>query len=248
MRSSRHANAPLVVAAGVILLALISGVSSFAAATDPYPQATTGYDLSYPQCGGSIAPGGAFGIIGVNGGKPFTYNRCLSAEYTAAPKSPAPSLYVNTGYDDSYRKKISLNCAFRSVGIAGTAAQQKAWAIGCTEAETSINFAYRLGATNSMAMWWLDVEPDNSWSTIDLTLNQQAIQGSVSRLGQTGLPVGIYSNAKMWAAITGGNYTPSGLAADWVASGSCKTPFTKSPVWLAQSVVGGVDRNFACSL
>ena len=95
-------------------------------------------------------------------------------------------------------------------------------------------------------MWWLDVETGNSWSTSNLALNRDAIQGAVDRLNQTGLPVGVYSTASMWKTITGGSFTPNGLAADWVAAGSCSTPFTTSPVWLTQSTFGGVDHDTAC--
>ena len=231
--------------AGAIVTAIVTSGSSFAATTDPYPPTTTGYDVSYPQCGGSVAPGGSFGIVGVNGGKPFTYNSCLATEYRSAPKSPAPSLYINTAYSGAYRKSISSTCSGLSTAVAGTDAQQHAWAIGCSEAEASLGYASRQSASN-VAMWWLDVETANSWSSSDLTLNQYTIQGATSRLAQTGLPVGVYSTQSMWTAITGGSFTPTGLAADWVASGSCSTPFTNSPVWLVQSVVGGVDRDYAC--
>jgi hypothetical protein len=228
--------------------ALALGVPGLAPSTgNPYAAGSTGYDVSYPQCGGHASPRGAFGIVGVNGGKPFTYNQCLSSLYKEARRSVAASLYLNTGYDDSYVKSISSNCSRLSNGEAGTSDQQLAWAIGCSEAERSLDFAYRQDATN-VAMWWLDVESANSWSTSDLTLNQFALQGAVSRLSQTGLRVGVYSTSLMWVEITGGNFTPTGVVADWVAGGNCKTPFTSSPVWLDQSVVGGVDRNYACSL
>ena len=230
-----------------VSIPLLVTAGKAAAQSDPYTSRTTGYDVSYPQCPGTGSPGGAFGIVGVNGGRPFTYNSCLANEYGAAPTSPAPSLYINTGYSGAYRRNISTNCASLSSGIAGTSAVQQAWAIGCSEAETSLAYAGRQGATN-VAMWWLDVETGNSWSTSNTSLNQNAIQGAISRLGQTGLPVGVYSTASMWTTITGGNFTPTGLAADWEASGGACDPtgFTNNPVWLVQSVVGGVDRDYAC--
>src|SRR5579864_6452329 len=98
----------LVAAAG-----LGAGVQGVGAQTDPYTQGSTGYDVSYPQCG-AAAPTGAFGIIGVNGGRPFSNNACLAAEYSAAPQSPAPSLYINTGYSGAYRKDITSGCATQS--------------------------------------------------------------------------------------------------------------------------------------
>jgi hypothetical protein len=202
-----------------------------AAATDPYATGSTGYDVSYPNC--SATATGAFGIVGVNHGRPFTVNGCLGAEYSAAPQSPTPSLYINTGYSGAYRRNITPAC---------TTGASLAWEIGCSEADYSLRQAGGLVAS----MWWLDVETGNSWSTNNLGLNRDAIQGAVDRLNKTGLPVGVYSTASMWKAITGGSFTPTGLAADWVAAGSCSTPFTSSPVWLTQSTSGGLDHDTAC--
>jgi hypothetical protein len=205
-----------------------------AAATDPYVSGTTGYDVSYPNCG-AATPGGAFAVVGVNHGRPFSANTCLAAEYGSAPQSPHPSLYMNSAYSGAYRKHITAACSAASGG-------NHAWAIGCSEAEYSLQQASGLAA----AMWWIDVETGNSWSSSNLALNRSAIQGAVDRLNQTGLPVGVYSTSSMWTTITGGSFTPNGLAADWVAAGTCSSPFTNSPVWLTQSVSGGVDRDTAC--
>ena len=228
----------------VVSITVIAAMGALAA-TDPYPNGLVGYDVSYPQCGGTAATG-SFGIVGVNGGRPFTNNSCLGAEYAAAPKSTAPSLYINTGYAGAYRKSITAGCSALSGSVAGTSRQVQAWAIGCSEAEISMSYATAQGAT-SVAAWWLDVETANSWSSGNLSLNRDAIQGAVTRLAQSGLPVGIYSTASMWSAITGGNFTPSSVAADWVAAGgSCSAPFTSSPVWLVQSTTSGFDSDLAC--
>ncbi len=49
------------------------------------------------------------------------------------------------------------------------------------------------------------------------------------------------------SVITGGNYTPPGVAADWeTAGGSCSSPFTSSPVWLVQSTTLGFDADLPC--
>ncbi len=212
------------------------------AAIDPYTPTSTGYDTSYLQCGSPAPSGSAFGIVGVNAGRPFSSNSCLAAEYAAAPQSPAPSLYINTGYSGAYRKNITAACSASSGSINGTSGQRQAWAIGCSEAETSLNHAGPV----AVSAWWLDVETANSWSSSNLTLNQYTIQGGVSRLLQASPNVGVYSTASMWTTITGGSFTPSGLAADWVAGGTCSTPFTGSPVWLTQSTAGGFDSDTAC--
>jgi hypothetical protein len=205
-----------------------------AAATDPYTSGTTGYDVSYPNCG-AATPAGAFAIVGVNHGRPFTANTCTGAEYSAAPQSPLPSLYMNAAYAGAYRRHITSGCSAASGG-------SQAWAIGCSEAEYSLSHSVGLVA----AMWWIDVETANSWSTGNLALNRAAIQGAVDRLNLTGTPVGVYSTSAMWNTITGGSFTPNNLAADWVAAGTCSTPFTSSPVWLTQSTSAGVDHDSAC--
>src|SRR3989440_12733133 len=64
-----------------------------------YTPRSTGYDISFPQCGGAY-PAGAFGVVGVNGGYPFVhYNPCLADEYKGSPRA---ALYINTGYHPLY--------------------------------------------------------------------------------------------------------------------------------------------------
>ncbi|TAN34943.1 hypothetical protein EPN29_01105 [bacterium] len=227
-----------------ILASVMSASAS--TATDPYPKGHAGYDVSYPQCG-ATTPAGGFGIIGVNGGRPFSYNSCLATELSAAPTTTPPSLYINTAYSGAYRRQITHGCSTLSASVTGTSAQKQAWAIGCSEASTSMTYAAQKGAAN-IAMWWLDVEVGNSWSSSDLTLNQYAIDGAVVDLETSGRPVGAYSSAAMWATITGAKvFTPTNVAADWEASGgSCTAPFTVSPVWLLQSVTSGGDSDYAC--
>jgi hypothetical protein len=71
---------------------------------------TTGYDISYPQCGTSFPSSTAFGIVGVNGGLANDLNACLgpASSYTQSElywavatsnggsSQPKASLYVNT--------------------------------------------------------------------------------------------------------------------------------------------------------
>lgn len=246
-RLARLLQLPTVALLGLIAVLTLPMTTS--AATDPYPSGQTGYDLSYTQCGGAT-PAGVFGVIGVNGGRPFKNNACLAAEYAAAPAtSIAPSLYINTGYSGAYGRNVTSSCAALSDSVSGSSSQRKAWAIGCSEADTSLRYASSQ-QIQTVAVWWLDVETANSWSTSDLSLNRYAIQGAVDRIGQAGSS-GIYSTSAMWTRITGGNFSPIGTAADWVVSaagGSCSTPFTSpaDPVWLVQSTASGFDSDLAC--
>lgn len=226
-------------------LALV-GLTAIAASaqTDPYVSGTTGYDVSYPNCSTVPPTGQSFGIVGVNGGRPFTTNSCFAAEYSTAAGTGAVSMYINTAYSGAYKKNIKATCQslVSGTGLSGSYAQ--AWEIGCSEAATSLSDV----AGRTAVMWWLDVETGNSWSSSNLSLNQDAIRGAADGLKAGGASlVGVYSTASSWRTITGGSYTPPSTDAEWVAGGSCSTPFDANPLWLAQhGTVGGVDSDLAC--
>jgi hypothetical protein len=217
------------------------------AAGDPYISGEHGYDISWPQCGRPAPSYGQFAILGVNGGAPFSGNLCMVDQYRDAPRSAPPSLYINTGYQPDYRYLVTSGCRNQAGSIAGTDEERMAWAIGCSEAETSIKYAHAFGV-ESIAMWWLDVEILNKWS-LNLALNRFTLQGTVTRLSQTDLPVGIYSSEPMWLQITGSQMAPGYLSAEWNAAGSCSVPFTpmaRLPVWLGQHVYNDLDHDTAC--
>jgi hypothetical protein len=231
---------------------MASPLSSMAApGVDPYSPGSSGFDVSYPQCGSSL-PNGQFGIVGVNHGRPFDQNPCLSSEYA---HWTSHALYINTGYDPIYTDSNHTTpaCTSSSARVAGTAAQKAAWAAGCSEASKSSAYAASVGATGPSA-WWLDVEVANSWSSSRLSLNRYTIRGIVDTLHQLSTaPVGIYSNSYMWSRIAG-SFHPNGVSADWYATGTgsassakayCGTGFSGHPVWLAQFVTQ-FDGNYAC--
>ena len=249
-------------------------------ATSVYPQGSTGYDISYPQCQTSY-PTGAFGIVGVNKGYPFTYyNPCFASEWDSAQTTASVSVYINTGYDPSYTnstdgRHTTADCVTRSTGVGANGAQQSAWAVGCSEAERSVEYAScgdnvipsTCSTIVSPAAWWLDVESGNSWcgqagtSCSDLSLNDYTIQGvldTLHRLSNSQVPVGVYSTSSQWTAIVGWAAPAfTGIDADWLATGArsaksarsyCKTTgFTGSaPVWLVQFLPGRYDADYAC--
>jgi hypothetical protein len=241
-------------AAMVAILVLNAGAS---AAFDPYVTGTSGYDYSYPQCA-SVAPKASFGIVGTNGGYPFTYyNSCLSAEFAAAAKTGNAALYINTGYDPSYTaidgRHTTQDCANRSQTISGRKPQQAAWAVGCSEVQRDEAYATAQSVASPTA-WWLDVETANSWSSSDLSLNRYTVDGIIATLRQTtATPVGIYSTSYQWGVITGG-YQVS-VDANWVATGQsslkrgkkycASTGFTGAKVWLIQ-YVATYDHDYVC--
>lgn len=240
--------------AGAGLLATQIGA---AASSDPYAAGSNGYDYSYVQCSSS-APALSFGVVGVNAGYPFTYyNSCLGAQYGAGPLNNT-AMYVNTGYDPTYTaidgRHTTSDCATASGAIVAAAAQQAAWAVGCSEAERDVSYATGQGASANPEMWWLDVETANSWSSTDLSLNRYTIQGLIAELRSLSTaPVGVYSTSAQWKTITGG-YQPA-VDATWVATGQrtlkrarpyCTgTSFTGAPIWLVQ-YVATYDHDLAC--
>src|ERR1700736_4317944 len=169
-----------------------------------YTSGSTGYDISYPQCGGPY-PTGSFGIVGVNGGYPFVhYNPCLADEYSHTTNA---ALYINTGYDPIYTqvdgRHSTPECMTKSAAIQGSPEQKAAWAVGCSEVARSMAYAASQGVANPRG-WWLDVETENSWSSTDLSLNQYTIQGIVDTLHRTSsAAVGIYSTGNLWPKIVG---------------------------------------------
>ena len=57
----------------------------------------SGYDVSYPQCKSELPtkPVG-FAIVGLNGGKPFTKNKCFASQWEWALSHDAVAVYINT--------------------------------------------------------------------------------------------------------------------------------------------------------
>src|SRR6267143_5353396 len=236
------------------ILATATSLLANQAAPVAYTHGSTGYDISFPQCG-SAYPAGAFGIIGVNGGYPFVhYNPCLAEEYAHSPRA---ALYINTGFDPLYTQvdgqHTTPECVTKSAAVQGSPDQKAAWAVGCSEASRSMAYAASQGVAGPRG-WWLDIETENSWSSTDLSLNQYTIQGLVDTLHHATAAVGIYSTGYQWGKITGG-LPVSGVKAAWVATGNlsgeganvhCGIGFSGAPVWLVQYIQGGFDANYAC--
>ena len=118
------------IAVGVAIAILLSLISTTGAraAGDPYTTAEQGYDISWPQCGDPPPPVGTFAIIGINGGAPFSANLCMTDQYAVAPRSAPPSLYLNTGYEDSYR--LPGHVRLQAPGARGVGQQRGAPGVG----------------------------------------------------------------------------------------------------------------------
>ena len=140
-----------------------------------------GVDISWPQCGPlgmpAVQPG--FVIVGINGGRPFTDNACLSREVSYAKTRTGVAAYLNidaprSGDASAYGAKVALD---------GLARVQRAGL--------------------KLPVLWLDAEVLNHWSTSG-AVNVAVINGALRALQARGVTAGIYSSQAMWQQITGG--------------------------------------------
>jgi len=203
-----------------------------------YPPRALGYDISYPQCPSTAPPAGStFSIVGVNGGKGFTVNPCLAAQWRVARGIRA--VYFNSGYDPDNAGRVTPDCRSRSQYQAGGDDRRMAYAIGCSEAVYAVAALHAAGADRAV-MIWLDVESSNSWDPVNLDLNRTALQAEIDELAAFGRLVGLYATFNEWRGIVG-DWAPAGVVADWVAGASpqsaCAAPgFSGHPVWIVQEL------------
>ncbi len=218
-----------------------------------YVGQTHGYDISYPQCSAASAPPQArFAIVGVNHGKPFTTNPCISTEWSWGRQGQA--VYVNSGYNAASYSRATPDCRSLSERLIAPDEYRRAYATGCSEA-LYVRGAMQSEGVGAPVMWWIDVERANSWDHDDLNLNRFALQGEIDQIAALGRPLGLYSNLMDWRIITGG-WSPRGVVANWVTGTTpatdCGAPgFSGAPVWLVQERATwpqpwGYDSDWAC--
>jgi hypothetical protein len=236
----------------LLVIATMAGTTSGATF---YQAGTTGYDVSFAQCGARL-PNGAFGIVGVTNGLPWSANPCLGAQFQwadglAGPASfytntanPGPqSIYWNLGGPKTCTNPSSYSDAGCSYNYGWKAAEQAfVTAASATSASDAADH-----------FWWLDVETMNSWNG-SKAANAATVQGYYDYFVSRGVPgVGIYSTGYQWGVITGGYKLAK--APNWVAGVSslstakknCTASFTGGPVYLGQYYSKGFDANYACS-
>ncbi len=218
-----------------VITAVFGGQTAHAGAV--YRHGTHGVDISYPNCG--VRGTGTFGVVGVNGGRPFSFNPCLRGEYARYAHSSSSALYLNTGFEHWYTHAISPECA------ASRHRRGLAYAVGCSEAATSVRHLAQMGLSEPR-VWWLDVEPSNVWSG-NRALNTSVLRGMMDYLDRfTSAVVGFYSLSSWWNSITTRWKT---TAPEWIPSRTravCPNHFSAGPVWLAQGGGARLDLDVAC--
>lgn len=208
---------------------------------------TTGYDISWPQCGSSYPTGQAFGIVGVNDGLANNLNPCLNRELawaagsSGATSQPAASLYINTGNPGPTYQGTPIADWPGTNNTGKTdpygSCTSKVWSTACAWVYgwDMGNYSYGQAATAEVgtrvdvttAPWWLDIETGNSWATSSATgytdLNLAAIVGYFDGLKDSGAsgPIGIYSTSSQWNTITGlGSSTTTGYFTSYLSASS----------------------------
>lgn len=247
----------LVPAAGVDAETGSTSAASPAGATAP------GYDISWPQCGGSYPVNPAFGIVGVNKGIVFSPNPCLANEVTWAGGTSA-AFYANTGNPGPglsthwpAGQTSPQVCSATNPDTTACAYDYGYNAASDSYADAASAFtALGLSGTPAGSAWWLDVETSNSWRS-DVTLNVAALSGAAYYLGSVAhvASLGFYSTSYQWGVITGGT-SAFGAYPSWVAGAADATGaaancaglgFTGGGVALAQYPSGGFDADLRCS-
>ena len=178
----------------------------------------TGYDISWPQCGGPMPASSSVAVVGVDDGHPFSQNPCLAQETQWASTAKLRAQYMVLDSPVGWTSPTGTEYAYH--GPAGDCAstqyacQSYNW--GYNAAYADVAYADSEGATSRQ--WWLDVElPDsdsidptgakcyeaNFW-VCDPKLNSAVILGALTALREQGKAVGVYSTQTQWQAITGG--------------------------------------------
>jgi len=224
---------------------------------------TRGFDISYPQCAAPYPANPLFGIVGVNGGRPYVAgNPCLASQITWGGGVNA-ELYVNTANPDPAASSYwptgrtsprfcdpaatnSADCSYDYGWYAAADSYAKAQA-----AYTALGIA----TSPSVTSWWLDVETTNSWQA-STTNNIAELQGEVDYLRSVGVTkLGFYSTTVQWGTITGGTNAfsayPSwgaGAPSEKAAKQHCiSTPgFTGGRLALVQYIWSGFDADIRC--
>jgi len=239
-----------------LIMSILTGLGLVPPPAKFIAKGAIGHDVSYPQCGVAQPAVSAFAIVGVGGGKPYTTNRCLASEYAWANSTAGgAAFYMNTANPGPAAREVNwYGQRFPDRSCAPGREGACAYNYGYSAAAVAMGYARAQTGRSTNAMWWLDVETENSWSRADFTANLASIRGSIDFLQrQPGVKVGIYSVRQMWVRITGGAVVN---LPNWVAGASnvtgakarCASAWsaTGGPVMFTQWWVKPYDFNYAC--
>ena len=183
-----------------------------------------GVDISWPQCETTSPrlPAG-FVVVGINGGRPFTDNPCMTEQLKFAKHHSGYAAYLNVdaprgGDPAAYGRDLALD-GLRRARAAGIKAH----------------------------VLWLDVELLNHWDR-DPAVNVAVINGAITALRKRSITAGVYSSGPMWQQITGGARVSMPVwlataATDYrAAQEQCRVGLGGHPALMVQYVAGAAGR------
>jgi hypothetical protein len=234
----------------------------------PLPRAPdpVGIDVSWPQCDDELPESFGFAIVGVNHGRTYSENTCLTSQLEWA--GPRADLYLNTanpGPDHSRFWPVgqsepitcdrddddSHQCAYVYGWNAAADGYGRVLAAHVSLGWADVGDDRVAGGPT----WWLDVETANSWRG-DRTLNVAALHGAVDFLESMDVGgVGFYSTPLLWWRVTHGTDDFADYPA-WHAGARNRADaeercdrdgFTGGELRMVQWVEDGLDRNIRCA-
>jgi hypothetical protein len=187
-----------------------------------YAPAGDGWDISWPQCtsatSSSLPTGGAFAVVGITRGTPFTANECVGTQWDWASSLPGePMAYVNVNAPGVRDMSTEGNRVWAEVCGTGTPTSTCGHEYGERIAAYALPRIPAVARTGGRPMVWLDVEGPYAdgpfWQTGyagAVAVNRGVIQGVVDGLRRAGHRVGTYSDRGSvadpnndWRAIVG---------------------------------------------
>ena len=229
----------------------------------------TGYDVSYPQCGGALPTNVSFAMVGINDGIVFSANPCAGNELAWAERyESVPILYANTADPGAALSshwptgQTTPQACSASDTNSSACSYDYGWNAAADSYRDAVNAYVSLGQLPAGATqtpqpneWWLDVESANSWES-NTSNNVSELQGEVAYLQSQGVTaLGFYANASDWQTITNGTTAfrslPSwrpGAGSQRTAASFCGTNgVTGGPTRYSQYASGGFDADVRCS-
>ena len=166
-----------------------------------YAPTGDGWDISWPQCttAGSttsrLPSGGAFAVVGVTRGRPFTANECFAAQWDWASSLPGePAVYLNTDAPGETHPQWSAPGPRECSGASSDS--------GCAYNYGYALAGYALGLVRTTPSGgkpfvWFDVENGPVWQTGfagAVAVNRNVINGAALRLREAGHRYGLYTD------------------------------------------------------
>lgn len=235
---------------------------------DVYTAGATGFDISWPQCGGALPPDSAVAIVGADDGHPFSTNPCLHREAAwsaAATRAQVLVLDSPIGWSTPRVLQYAYHGPAGDCAATDYVCQCVNW--GANAVDFALRYADSEGATSPT--WWMDIELPASTSidpsgascyapdfwVCDHRLNSLVIASALGELVAQGKTAGVYSTREQWADITGGLFLG---VPTWIAGYNHEPAVYCDPAkadaywfgggrpWLVQSLPAGYDPDTAC--